>query len=969
MPLTLATVTTGTITPTETLLLSNLFSVTVESNITNIGGSSVTERGVCYDIVTSPTITTNKVLGGNGIGSFSVTLRYLSPNVTYYVRSYATNSFGTAYGTTKTYKRVVTAPKIEVPISSGFSKTSDLITLVINNNITDNGGAVLLTKGICWATTTNPTILNNNLVDNGVSNTFISQIPNLLPNTTYYIKTYSSNFIGLTYSTVLTYKNTITLPQIITTNTSDYRSITCNGDFSVSGDLSVTEKGFVISTLKNPTIETSLEKSINGYGTSTFNNTFSSLTPNTTYYVKPYIQTVLGITYGTQVTTKTKALTSPKLSKIVINPIYEVGVNNQILYFEVSATITDNGGAPIFEGGIIWAPQWIPNKNDPGQFITSTFPVPTGVTDLQISSGLTIGTVITGKLPSTTAFRNIFTNEFYYDEGYENPINTLLYVSKDGVNGNVFAKVYAKNYVGIGLSSEEYGERTPLSFPTRKEVSTSFVSMVTPTKFSVKSQIKVSPLIIDHGICWSKNYNPTINDNRTNVIISQTEINAILEGNYKICEFNIDNITTTDIFYVRSYVMDNLGTYYSTTCSGFKRFSGNTLNVVKIGDTDWSAYDLDTIYYRNGDIIPQVQDQRELSVMATGAWCYINNDPILGKLYNGYAIIDPRGLAPLGFRIPTNNDWGKLYTELSGVNRYAGGSMKTTGYNDWAFPNWNATNSSGFNASGLPGERINLNLSDVSGVRKPSFWKNLKYNNRIYKNYTSSTTGKTENNIELISKTLTSETDELQTTKFQLNSPFSVRCVKEIPANLPSVTIGTQVWTNKNLDVITYRNGDVIPQVTGTTAWANLTTGAWCWWNNDPIAGAQYGRLYNWYAINDPRGFAPIGWHIPTTAELTTISNYLGGISVAGGKMKSTIGWNNNANGTNTSGFNGIPGASRLINGAFYNFIGIADWWVSNGFSSTDGYIYRLSSEGNSIYLNGHNNKKVGFPIRFIRDL
>src|ERR1700750_2369551 len=103
---------------------------------------------------------------------------------------------------------------------------------------------------------------------------------------------------------------------------------------------------------------------------------------------------------------------------------------------------------------------------------------------------------------------------------------------------------------------------------------------------------------------------------------------------------------------------------------------------------------------------------------------------------------------------------------------------------------------------------------------------------------------------------------------------------------IDSVTIGTQVWMEKNLDVTRYRNGDKIPQVKDFAQWAKLTTGAGCWYNNDSATGAVYGRLYNWYAINDSRGLAPEGWHVPSDSEWYVVSDFLG--KGAGGKMKET---------------------------------------------------------------------------------
>lgn len=140
------------------------------------------------------------------------------------------------------------------------------------------------------------------------------------------------------------------------------------------------------------------------------------------------------------------------------------------------------------------------------------------------------------------------------------------------------------------------------------------------------------------------------------------------------------------------------------------------------------------------------------------------------------------------------------------------------------------------------------------------------------------------------------------------------------PVFLPTIVIGTQQWMNKNLDVAFYRNGDEIPQVADPTAWAALTTGAWCYYNNDPIQGGKFGKLYNWYAVNDPRGLAPQGWHIPSDAEWTTLETTLGGSSVAGGKMKEAgfVNWTApNTAADNSSGWAGLPGGLRFWDGTF----------------------------------------------------
>ena len=182
-----------------------------------------------------------------------------------------------------------------------------------------------------------------------------------------------------------------------------------------------------------------------------------------------------------------------------------------------------------------------------------------------------------------------------------------------------------------------------------------------------------------------------------------------------------------------------------------------------------------------------------------------------------------------------------------------------------------------------------------------------------------------------------------------------------------TVTIGSQVWTSKNLDVATYRNGDVIPQVQDPNAWENLTTGAWCYFDNDASNGTKYGKLYNWYAVNDPRGLAPNGYHIPTDAEWTQLSDYLGGESEAGTKMKSTSGWVENGNATNSSGFSGLPGGSRNVLGPFDYIDSSGAWWSSSKSNTYFAWSRSLNSNYGSVYR-GNDNKGNGLSVRCLRD-
>ena len=183
--------------------------------------------------------------------------------------------------------------------------------------------------------------------------------------------------------------------------------------------------------------------------------------------------------------------------------------------------------------------------------------------------------------------------------------------------------------------------------------------------------------------------------------------------------------------------------------------------------------------------------------------------------------------------------------------------------------------------------------------------------------------------------------------------------------NLNTIKIGTQTWTTKNLDVTTYRNGEVIPQVQDANAWANLRTGAWCYYENNTANGSSYGKLYNWYAVNDPRGLAPKGYHIPSDAEWTKLSDNLG--DEAGTKMKSSSGWKNNGNGTNTSGFAGLPGGCRNYNGKVSNVGATGFWWSSSEYNTYYAW-YRFLNSNNGNVFRSYLNKQDGFSVRCLRD-
>ncbi len=164
-----------------------------------------------------------------------------------------------------------------------------------------------------------------------------------------------------------------------------------------------------------------------------------------------------------------------------------------------------------------------------------------------------------------------------------------------------------------------------------------------------------------------------------------------------------------------------------------------------------------------------------------------------------------------------------------------------------------------------------------------------------------------------------------------------------------TVKIGSHEWTTENLTVERYRNGDLIPHVRDKEEWSDLKTGAWCYYNNNPKNGNKYGKLYNWYAVNDSRRLAPEGWHVPSDSEWTKLTDNLGGITKErklengskywyiksiGGKLKARTLWNNpNTGATNESGFSAFPGGFRYSNGNFTSIGKYGNFWSASEYS------------------------------------
>jgi len=196
---------------------------------------------------------------------------------------------------------------------------------------------------------------------------------------------------------------------------------------------------------------------------------------------------------------------------------------------------------------------------------------------------------------------------------------------------------------------------------------------------------------------------------------------------------------------------------------------------------------------------------------------------------------------------------------------------------------------------------------------------------------------------------------------------FKTDSLMDIDGNIfDNVTIGNQRWMMQNLQVTHYRNGDPIPNVTDSLSWSNWKSGAYCNYGNVESFVPKYGRLYNWYAVNDNRGIAPSGWHVPSKEEWETLIEFLGGEELAGEKMKIFDEEAPNWNGTNNWWFSALPSGNRNMWGQFHELYINTEFWSATE-DSILAYTVYLHDQSSDAFI-GSMPKSWGFSIRCVAD-
>jgi len=345
------TFTTDTVPTVTTTAISNITGTTADSggNVTSDGGESVTARGVCWNIGGTPTTADFLTSDGTGTGSFTSNLTGLSPSTTYYVRAYATNSVGTAYGAERSF----TTPSLSTVTTTAITNITGS-TASSGGNVTADGGNPVTDRGVCWNIGGTPTTSDSHTSDGTGTGAFTSSLSGLTSNTTYHVRAYATNVVGTSYGNELTF-TTDTVPTVTTAAISNITGFAAQsgGNVTADGGESVTARGVCWNTTGSPTTADSLTS--DGTGTGAFTSNLSGLTPDTTYHVRAYATNSVGTDYGSEVT-----FTTDTVPTVTTTSITNVGSSSA----DSGGNVTSDGGEAVTARGVCWNTTGTPTTSD-----------------------------------------------------------------------------------------------------------------------------------------------------------------------------------------------------------------------------------------------------------------------------------------------------------------------------------------------------------------------------------------------------------------------------------------------------------------------------------------------------------------------------------------------------------------------------------------------------------------------------
>lgn len=908
-----------------TLSTANATSITYTTaigggNITSDGGAPVTARGVCWNTTANPTIANNKSSDGTGSGTFTSSIMGLNINTTYYVRAYATNSSGTAYGEQVTFNSLPYDALTAIDADGNLYHTITIGTqvwMVENLRTTKyrNGDIIGTTSSVNtdltyasspkYQWTYNGTESNANMYGRLYTWHVVSDPRNLAP-AGYHVATDAEwtimqNYLianGYNYDKT-TVENKIAKSLCTTTiwNTGSYVG-TPGYDLSLnnSSGLSLVPGGY---------------RGFDGYyyllgvgtdiWTGTEYSTTHSLIRAVGYNVSSANTVNSNKNYGFSVRCIKNSL--PVLSTNAVASRLSTSVN-------CGGNVIADGGETVTEYGLCWSTSASPTIADSKKSIGS------GVASFTGS--------ITGLTPNTTYYvRAYATNSLGTGYGTQVTFKTLEFdpPTVTDIDGNIYRTVTigTQTWLGENLKTTRYNDGTKIPLVTDK---TTWTYMSTP------------------AYCWYNNDSVQFKNSAYGALYNWYAVNTgklapkgwhvATDTEWTILSTYLNGdggklkVAGTDIWQSPNTGATN-ETNFSAFPAGNRGGNNGTFDVLGTGTFWWTSSRLDATYSYFRSI-----GYNSSGIGRSGS-----------QAINGLAV---RCIKNTLATVITSSPTSILSTTIT-----CGGNVTTDGGDAVAEYGvcWSTSEAPTIaDFKKTIGSGMGSFSGSITGLSP-----NTTYYLRAYVNNSEGTSY----GSQISCKTLV--TDPLTVTDADGNV-------------YNTIVIGTQTWMVENLKTTKYNDGTSIPLVTDSYQWTNLSTPGYCWANNDSSNKNIYGGLYNFYAVNTGK-LAPIGWHVPSESDWIALASYLGGFSASGSKLKEagTAHWvYPNSDATNSTGFTALPGGYRTISssGNFVNLTLAGSWWSATTSNNNAGRV--VFGYNSTAFDYQFDNFKFGFSVRCIKD-
>lgn len=585
-----------------------LTTALLNGNLIFNGNDTATILGFCWGKTPQPTISNNQKQVTTNSNNFAYQLSNLKDETKYYVRAYAKNKIGVAYGDEKAF---TTNSAIKPTIATSSITDITYTSAKTGGNVTSDGGAVVTERGVCYSTSSNPTISNSKVSFGSGTGSFKANLTALLDGTTYYVRAYATNKKGTSYGEQKIFTTNAYLKPTVQTYSAtniSYTSAILGGNVTSDGGTSVTERGVVYSTSATPT--TSNSKKIEGSGTGSFSVNLTGLSNNTTYYVRAYAINKKGTNYGSQVSFTTVSYTTPNVTTTSANNISDITAT-------VGGNITSDGGLSVTERGVVYStsqnPTTASNKVSSGSglgvfsvtlsnlqegttyyvrafaknsigtsygsqvsFTTKQFFLPevttSSVTNISYTSATICGNVTSdggtaiierGVVYSTTQNPTTSSSKMISESG-----TGTFYCNLTNLhNGTIYyARAYAVNKKGTSYGEQKLFTTNAYALPV---VNTSSVSNVTAVNAVVGGNVisDGGASVIERGVCYAQSPLPTIANDKVSC--------GSGIGEYTYC---LSNLTMNTQYYYRAYAQNTKGVSYGDVIS----FSTNTSPAILI---------------------------------------------------------------------------------------------------------------------------------------------------------------------------------------------------------------------------------------------------------------------------------------------------------------------------------------------------------------------------------------------------